>query len=489
MSLETATISFADLASRENRQVPATGRTTVCIQGLGFVGFAMASAVASARDDDGRPCFNVIGVDLPTAEGRAKVQSINRGRIPVVSKDEELSAAFDRAFETGNLIATTDVSAYALADVVVVDVHLDLEYVDGKPGFRLDGFRKAIRTLGEWVRPGTLIVVETTVPPGACSRVAAPELAAALEKRGLSPDSVLLAHSYERVMPGKEYFRSIVNFWRVYAGHTEAAADACEAFLRKTINVRSYPLTRLHSTTASETAKVLENSYRAANIAFIEEWGRFAEAVGIDLFEVIDAVRMRPTHSNIRQPGFGVGGYCLSKDPMFAAVAARDLFGRDDLPFPFSTKAVEVNARMPLRTLDRVRELLGGSLAGKRLLLLGVSYRNDVGDTRHSPSEVLLRAAEAEGAEVSCHDPLVNFWPEVNRELPAGLPSPQGIHAVILCVAHDEYSLLDLAAWLGDNRPVVLDANHVLTPAQRSSLLHIGCVTAAIGTANECLEH
>src|SRR5262249_19673396 len=156
------------------------------------------------------------------------------------------------------------------------------------------------------------------------------------------------------------------------SGATPAAADACEAFLSQIINVQAYPLTRLHSTTASETAKVLENSYRAINIAFIEEWGQFAEEVGIDLFEVIDAIRVRPTHNNIRQPGFGVGGYCLTKDPLFAAVAARDLFDREDLAFPFSSRAVEVNARMPLRTLDRVRNLLGGSLTGRRLLLLGV---------------------------------------------------------------------------------------------------------------------
>jgi UDP-N-acetyl-D-glucosamine dehydrogenase len=158
--------------------------------------------------------------------------------------------------------------------------------------------------------------------------------------------------SYERVMPGRDYFRSIIDFWRVYAGSTPHAAEVCAAFLSKVIHVDRYPLTRLHSTTASETGKLLENSYRALNIAFIEEWGRFAEAVGVDLFEVIDAVRMRPTHSNMRQPGFGVGGYCLTKDPLLAGIAARDLFRRSDISFTFSQQAVGVNDRMPLRTLE-----------------------------------------------------------------------------------------------------------------------------------------
>ena len=117
-------------------------------------------------------------------------------------------------------------------------------------------------------------------------------------------------------MPGKNYFDSIVNYWRVYAGIDDESAKKCEKFLKKIINTKDYPLTRLSDTTSSETAKVLENSYRAANIAFIEEWGRFAEDIGIDIFEIIESIRMRPTHSNIRQPGFGVGGYCLTKDPI-----------------------------------------------------------------------------------------------------------------------------------------------------------------------------
>jgi nucleotide sugar dehydrogenase len=339
------------------------------------------------------------------------------------------------------------------------------------------------------MRPGSLVIVETTVPPGTCRSVAAPELGRALAARGLPEHAIHLAHSYERVMPGKEYYRSIVNFWRVYAGETPEAAEACGAFLSQVINVRDYPLTRLHSTVASETAKVLENSYRAVNIAFIEEWARFAEAAGIDLFEVVDAIRMRPTHSNIRQPGFGVGGYCLTKDPLFAAAAAGELFGRDDLCFPFSAQAVEVNARMPLRTLSRVRELLGGSIRGKRLLLAGVSYRNDIGDTRYSPSETFARAAETEGAEVVAHDPLVSFWPEMDRELPAALPCPAGFDAVVFAVPHREYTGLDLESWLQAARPLMFDANRVLGAAQRAAARRLGCRIAAIGAGDKCLEH
>ena len=144
-------------------------------------------------------------------------------------------------------------------------------------------------------------------------------------------------------MPGKDYFNSIINYWRVYSGINDESADRCRDFLETVISTNEYPLTRLKKTTASEISKVLENSYRATTIAFMEEWGRFAEAVDVDLFEVVDAIRMRPTHSNMRQPGFGVGGYCLTKDPYFAMLASRELFNRNDLEFPFSTMAVRLN--------------------------------------------------------------------------------------------------------------------------------------------------
>ena len=139
---------------------------------------------------------------------------------------------------------------------------------------------------------------------------------------------------------------------------------------------------------------MFENSYRAVNIAFIEEWARFAETVGIDLFSVVEAIRKRPTHANLRQPGFGVGGYCLTKDPLFAHLAAREIWHQDDLDFPFCRQAVCLNNDMPLVSLNKLEAQLGG-LAGRTILLLGLSYRADVGDTRHSPSERFHTEARA----------------------------------------------------------------------------------------------
>jgi nucleotide sugar dehydrogenase len=456
-------------------------KATVCVQGLGFVGAAMAVAVATARDSEGQPRFSVVGVDLPTPLGRARIEQLERGVFPFGTTDQDLIRATAEAHAAGNLRASSDPRSFAEADIVLVDVHLDVDTSSGAATVDFAGFRQAIATIGSHVRPGTLVIVETTVPPGTCERVVAPELRAALAARGLPPDGFLLAHSYERVMPGEDYLASITNFWRVYAGLTPEAADACERFLSQVINVEAFPLTRLESTIASEMAKLLENSYRATTIAFIEEWARFAEAVGVNLFEVIAAIRQRPTHSNVRQPGFGVGGYCLTKDPLFAGIAARSLFDRPDLRFPFSELAVETNRRMPIVSVERLEQMLGGRLRGRRVLLLGVAYRQEVADTRYSPSETFVEEARRRGAEVVAHDPLVVEWSELGMRLAPELPSPASFDGVVFAVPHRAYRELDLGAWLREAKPAVLDANAVLSERQRRAVRDAGCAFASIG--------
>ena len=453
----------------------------VCIQGLGFVGSAMAAAVASATDSNEKPLFNVIGIDQKTKEGIIKVDSLNKGQFPFPTVDTKLINAITESQARGNLFATTDHEFFSLANTVIVCINMDLEYENCIPYLNFEGLRKSVKILGRFIRPETLVIVESTVPPGTCEKIIAPELIGEFRRRDFSENDLLLAHSYERVMPGVKYLDSIVNFWRVYSGHTERAADECEKFLSKVINVKNYPLIRLASTTASETGKVLENSYRAINIAFMEEWGRFAEDIGIDLFEVIEAIRVRPTHSNMRQPGFGVGGYCLTKDPLFAKLAARKVFGLENHDFPFCTRAIEINNKMPLVSLEKLKFWLRGDLSGKKILLLGISYRQDVGDTRNSPSETFYCHAKQQGAVVICHDPLLDWWPEQKISLENEIPAPSKFDAVVFAVPHRHYKELDIEKWLDKATPLILDANNVLTAEQRDISVKSGCKLICIG--------
>jgi nucleotide sugar dehydrogenase len=452
----------------------------VCVQGLGFVGAAVSIAVASARDEFGRPAYRVIGIDLPTPEGTARIEALNHGVFPFPTTDAKLEAKAREAYATGNLSACADAAAFASAEVIIVDVPLDVMMSDAGDALDLHTFRSAIATVGRHMRPDALVMIETTVPPGTTARIVAPMLEGELARRGEPSGRLRLAHSYERVMPGSAYLDSIIHMPRVYAGIDEHSADLCEAFLRAIVDARCCPLTRASSTTASELGKLLENTYRAATIALMEEFADFSEKIGVDLFEVVSWIRMRPTHSNIRTPGFGVGGYCLTKDPLMPRLAARDLFGLEQA-FPFSSLAVAVNRMAPKRALERLKRLVGGSLCGQRILMLGLSYREDVGDTRSSPSQIFFDAATAEGAKVLIHDPLVDHWREQNMPVPKNLPPADGVDAVLLAVPHQRYRKLDYGAWLNGRRLVFLDAFDVLSAKQRTALRALGCRVESIG--------
>ena len=476
------TTGYSDLAKKEGLNKTKVERPVVCVQGLGFVGMVMAIATAYSKNNHGSPVYNVIGVELPTAYGLERIAQINNGRLPLNTGDRFILEAFEDTLNGGNLFATTNHQAYSSADFIIVDVGLNLTCQDGRPVVDYSPFVEAIKTIGANCKEGALIVVETTVPPGTCEKIVVPELRKELFKRSIPADNVYIAHSYERVMPGADYLNSLINYWRVYAGTTTTAADKCEEFLSNIINTKDYPLTRLHSTTASETAKVLENAYRATNIAFIEEWGRFAEAVGIDLLEVISAIRIRPTHSNIRQPGFGVGGYCLTKDPLFGLYAAHNLFNLSELDFPFSQMAVETNRVMPLVTADKLRQLFNGNLAGKKVLLLGISYRQDIGDTRNTPAEIFVRALQEENLIFECHDPYLADWPEMKMNILTKLPDPPFYDAIVLAVPHKEYSFINYGSWLkGALHTAIIDANNVLTVEQRKQIRALGNRIISIG--------
>jgi nucleotide sugar dehydrogenase len=450
------------------------------VLGLGFVGAAVSIAVAAARDAAGHPRYDVIGIDLPTSDGIARIEAVRRGAFPFSTSDARLVQQAAENHRAGNMTAAADPRVIGSAEVVIIDVPLDVIDSGSGEGLHLAEFRSAIATVGRHMRPDALVIIETTVPPGTTVRVVAPILRDELARRGHPEDRFRLAHCYERVMPGPGYLDSIVNMPRVYAGIDEPSAAASEAFLRTIIDADRHPLTRASSPTASELGKVLENTYRATTIALMQEFADFAEKIGVDLFEVVDWIRVRPTHNNMRTPGFGVGGYCLTKDPLMARLGGRILFGVEQ-DFPLASLAVAINRKMPNRALDRLRALLGGDLVGRRLLLLGISYRDEVGDTRQSPSLTFFKAAMAEGAEVLVHDPLVEYWREADICVPHAMPSAVGLDAIVLAVQHRFYREFDFCQWLKTGRPTVLDAFAVLSAGQRAGLRALGCRVESIG--------
>jgi nucleotide sugar dehydrogenase len=214
-------------------------------------------------------------------------------------------------------------------------------------------------------------------------------------------------------MPGREYVASIRDFWRVCAGCNEEARSRVEKFLREVLNTKEFPLTVMDRPIESETTKIVENSYRATILAFLNEWSLFAERNGVDLTKVIKAIKMRPTHSNIIFPGPGIGGYCLPKDGGLGFWAYRHILGFEDGDevFKITPTAIDVNDTRGLHVAELTRDALrnmGHYIAGAEVLICGASYRQDVGDTRYSGSETVARKLAEMGADVRAHDPYVD---------------------------------------------------------------------------------
>ncbi|HXH24744.1 MAG TPA: nucleotide sugar dehydrogenase, partial [Vicinamibacterales bacterium] len=394
------------------------GQEVVAVLGLGFVGTAVAANLART-ESDGRPAFFVVGIDADSEPGREKCARLNLGIPPTYADDARLGAVIAAAArEPKRAIATVDSRALALADVVVSCINLDLTrapFDTTRLSCDTDGYAEAMRVVGRHLRPGALVCIESTVPIGMCDRVIYPALCAGLREQGIDPAlrRPLLAYCYERVMPGPRYLDSVNNLWRSYAGIDEASGARAEAFLSKFVNTKEFPLWRHKHTRAAEMAKLLENAYRAANIAFIEEWAVLAEAAGVDLFDIVRSIRVRKgTHDNMMFPGLGVGGYCLTKDALLACYGAERLL-EAPAALPFSRSAIVTNERMPLRAVEMIAGHFGGALDGRSAAIVGVTYRPGVADTRSSPAEAVARALAARGVSVVAYDPLVRRWAEL----------------------------------------------------------------------------
>lgn len=455
----------------------------VAIQGIGFVGTAMAAALAQVSEK-GQPIFNVIGIDQKTAKDFWKIGRIQMGLPTVESTDENLKNACQRGHKQNNLTATFLESTYQYSDVVVIDINLDVHKSTMPSNINhevpIDSYLHSIQPIFEQIKEECLVILESTVPPGTTLKRVVPLAKSIFKKRGFHK-SPLIAHSYERVMPGKNYLKSITSYYRVFAGIDEDSAKKTRVFLEKFIDTKNWPLKELESTTASEMSKVLENSYRAMNIAFIQEWTEFAEEANVNLYEILEAIKMRETHKNIMAPGLGVGGYCLTKDALLAEWGKLNFFGSTK-GLEFSNKAIRVNDDMPTHTIHTLENIVN-DIAEKHVLICGVSYINDIADTRYSPSEKLYKYLVDSGCNVICQDPVVNYWDEVSQKVNNHYHAIENTQIIILCVRHKEYFESEFFHWISNvsSLEVVIDANNILNDQTAAILMKQGIIVRGIG--------
>lgn len=505
---------FETISNRVSQE-RAKGREIVVVMGVGFVGAVMAAIVADTVDRKGKPSKFVIGMQRPSVRSFWKIPMLNRGVSPVKAEDPEVDTMIARCVkEKKTLMATYTYDVLKLADVVVVDVQCD--YIKEELGNVRAGqtdmaaLEASLAVIAEHIPAKALVLIETTVAPGTTEQVAYPIMKKAFTKRGIKSDP-LLAHSYERVMPGRNYVASIRDFWRVCSGINEEARKRVVKFLTEVLNTEKFPLTVMDRPIESETAKIVENSYRATILAFLDEWSLFAERNGVDLLKVIKAIKMRPTHSNMIFPGPGIGGYCLPKDGGLGVWAYKHILGFEDDIFRITPMAIDINDTRGLHVGQLTRDALrnmGKPIAAADILVLGAAYREDVGDTRYSGSEIVIRKLAEMGAEIRVHDPYVEHWWEFEQQetYPAAGQSKaqffrnqeklkeirieqnlnkalKGAEAVILAVPHSAYLDLDpdkVVKTIGQPAAII-DCFGILSDDKIRRYFQLGCEVKGLG--------
>lgn len=391
--------------------------------GLGYVGLPLAQEASRAG-------LTVTGLDVSTGV----VDGLNSGRSHVDDlSDADIAEMIERGFS-----ATSDASVIADARAVVICVPTPLT-PEGGPD--LGAVLGATRAIAEHLRPGHLVVLESTTYPGTTDD----EVRPVLEAAGLvAGRDFHLAFSPERIDPGNAEF-GMRNTPKVVGGHTEACTDAAAEFYGTFVDT----VVRARGTREAEMAKLLENTYRHINIALVNEMARFCHELDIDLWDVISAAKSKPFGFQAFYPGPGVGGHCIPIDPNYLSYQVQAKLG---YPFRFVELAQEINAGMPSYVVRRIQDALndeGKALRGSRILLLGVTYKPDIADQRESPAKPIAVELRDKGAEVEFHDPHVVTWRLGTESLTCAEDLDAALARADLVVLLQNHSAYDLGAIAG----------------------------------------
>ena len=411
-----------------------SGDLTVGVVGLGYVGLPLAVEIP-------RSGLRVVGfdVDAETVEG------INAGTSHIEDVTQEELAG---PLATGRLEATTDMARLGECDAVSISVPTPLSKTqDPDVSFVI----AASEAVAAALRPGQLVVLESTTYPGTTREVLLP----ALERTGLSVGKdFFLCFSPERVDPGNQVWKT-KNTPKVIGGVTQSCTEAGLAVYERFIDT----MVAVSSTEAAEMVKILENTFRAVNIALVNEIALIADRLDVDVWEVIEAAATKPFGFMKFTPGPGLGGHCIPVDPHYLAWKMRTLNYRTR----FIELASEINAEMPEFVVGKVRAALNArkrSVNGARVLVLGVAYKRDVNDVRESPALDIIGLLAADGADVAYHDPFVPELAEDGARLSSVALTDQALTEADAVVIVTDHTDIDYARVL-ERAPVVVDARHV----------------------------
>ncbi len=403
--------------------------------GLGYVGLPLVVEAAGVG-------LQVVGLD----SSERVVEELNQGRSHVDDvADADVSDILSRGF-----VATTDASCIATADVVVICVPTPL---DGELGPNLDAVQDAARRIAKHLQPGQLVVLESTTYPGTTEEVLVP----ILETSGLvAGQDFFVAYSPERIDPGNTRF-TLRNTPKVVGGITPLSTERAVAFYSQVVDEVILSV----GVKEAEMTKLLENTYRHINIALVNEMAQFCAELDVDLWDAIRCASTKPFGFSPFFPGPGVGGHCIPIDPNYLSHRVQTRLGYS---FRFVELAQEINAGMPAYVVRRIQDLLNDQslpLRNSRILLLGVTYKADIGDVRESPAEDIAKALIELGARVSYIDPLVDSWAIDGAEVKKTADLSDGLreaHVAVLLQAHSSFDHNEISGggtWTLDTRGVL----------------------------------
>lgn len=423
---------------------------TVTIVGLGYVGLPLACLCAEKG-------HAVYGFDVDAK----RIESINAGISPI--EDADLSKKLKSLKE--KIRATTNPSeSIAISEVVIVCVPTP---IDKNNAPDLTALMQATSTVANSIRKGTILVIESTIYPGTVEEVVLP----ILKESGFDAykNDVLVAHCPERIDPGNKKW-SIEMLPRVVGGITKESTDKAADFYSTIIDADVVPLSSIRT---AEATKIMENTFRDVNIAFVNEMAKSFDRVGIDILEVIRGAATKPFAFMPHYPGAGVGGHCIPVDPYYLIEKAKQI-GFDHR---FLSLAREINNSMPLYTVELLEnelKRLKTALKNAKVGILGLAYKANVDDIRESPAFEIIDALKAKNAEVFAFDPHVSSQSNV-KDMDELMGKSDYI---ILVTDHDEFRSMDLAKLKKNKVRVVIDGRNCL---DREKIKQMGILYHGIG--------
>jgi UDP-N-acetyl-D-mannosaminuronic acid dehydrogenase len=396
----------------------------IAVVGMGYVGIPCAALLADVDE------FEVIGVQRRSKRSGWKIDYINQGKCPIGGDEPGLADLIANVVKRKKFEVTDDISVCQDADVILIDVQTPTDE-NNVPHY--ESLRSVSQSIGKYMKPKTLVVIESTVAPGTTENLVKPILE---EMSGLKAgEDFYLAFSFERVRPGR-LVRNIVHLPRIVGGINEKSSQMALEIYSKIVKEKIYVTDCL----TAETTKCVENAYRDINVAYANEVALLCERLGINAYEVRELTNTLP-NVDVHVPGAGVGGHCLPKDTWLLLYGVEKYGKPENGKIQILTKAREMNNFMPVhmaKLLETAMAEAEKTIAGSKITVLGFSFLENTDDTRNTPALSLIKILEKKGAQVIVHDPFVREFEEVNLtdDLEGAI---NGSDALVLVTRHRQY--------------------------------------------------